>query len=79
MRKRSNRADATMNVELQRWLNESGEVEELVAFLREERVRHTVPPPRVAVTTKIDEAVAVPRVIDNEWDAECAAKIGTPP
>lgn len=54
MRKRSNRADATMNVELQRWLNESGEVEELMVFMREERARHTVPPPRVAVTTSLD-------------------------
>ena len=79
MKKRSNRADATMNVELQRWLNESGEVEELMAFMREERARHPVPPPRVAVTTKIDEAVAVPRVIDDEWGAECATKIGIPP
>ena len=68
-----------MNVELQRWLNESGEVEELMAFMREERARHPVPPPRVAVTTKIDEAVAVPRVIDNEWGAERATKIGIPP
>ena len=79
MRKRSNRADTTMKVELQRWLNESGESEELMAFMREERARHPVPPPRVAVTTKIDEAVAVPRVIDNEWGAECATKIGIPP
>ena len=54
MKKRSNRADATMNVELQRWLNESGEVEELMAFMREERARHPVPPPRVAVTTSLD-------------------------
>ena len=54
MKKRSNRADATMNVELQRWLNESGEVEELMAFMREERARHPVPAPRVAVTTRID-------------------------
>ena len=54
MKKRSNRADATMNVELQRWLNESGEVEELMAFMREERARHPVPAPRVAVTTSLD-------------------------
>lgn len=50
-----------------------------MAFMREERARHPVPPPRVAVTTKTDEAVAVPRVIDNEWGAECATKIGIPP
>ena len=54
MRKRSNRADATMKVELQRWLNESGEVEELMAFMREERERHPVPARRVAVTTSLD-------------------------
>ena len=54
MRKRSNRADAKMKADLQRWLIESGEAEELVAFLREERARHPVPPPRVAVTTSLD-------------------------
>lgn len=54
MRKRSNRADAKMNADLQRWLIESGEAEELVAFLREERARHPVLPPRVAVTTSLD-------------------------
>ena len=54
MRKRSNRADAKMNADLQRWLIESGEAEELVAFLREERARHPVPPPRVSVTTSLD-------------------------
>ena len=51
---RSNRADAKMKADLQRWLIESGEAEELVAFLREERARHPVPPPRVAVTTSLD-------------------------
>ena len=54
MKKRSNRADVKMKADLQRWLIESGEAEELVAFLREERVRHPVPPPRVAVTTSLD-------------------------
>ena len=54
MRKRSNRADAKMNADLQRWLIESGEAEELVAFLREERAPHPAPPPRVAVTTSLD-------------------------
>ena len=54
MRKRSNRADVKMKADLQRWLIESGEAEELVAFLREERARHPVPPPRVAVTTSLD-------------------------
>ena len=54
MRKRNNRAAAKMKAELQRWLNESGEVEELMAFMREERARHPVPPPRVAVTTSLD-------------------------
>ena len=54
MRKRSNRADAKMNADLQRWLIESGEAEELVAFLREEQARHPAPPPRVAVTTSLD-------------------------
>ena len=54
MRKRSNRADAKMNADLQRWLIESGEAEELVAFLREERAPHPVRPPRVAVTTNLD-------------------------
>ena len=54
MRKHSNRADAKMKADLQRWLIESGEAEELVAFLREERARHPVPPPRVAVTTSLD-------------------------
>ena len=43
MRKRSNRADAKMNADLQRWLIESGEAEELVTFLREERAPHPVP------------------------------------
>ena len=54
MRKRSNRADAKMKADLQRWLIESGEAEELVAFLCEERARHPAPPPRVAVTTSLD-------------------------
>ena len=54
MRKRSNRADAKMNADLQRWLIESGEAEELVAFLRDERARHPAPPPRVSVTTSLD-------------------------
>ena len=54
MRKRSNRADAKMKADIQRWLIESGEAEGLVAFLREERARHPVPPPRVAVTTSLD-------------------------
>ena len=54
MRKRSNRADVKMKADLQRWLIESGEAEELVAFLREERARHPVLPPRVAVTTSLD-------------------------
>ena len=57
MRKRSNRADAKMNADLQRWLIESGEAEELVAFLREERARHPVPPPRVTVTTSLDVVI----------------------
>ena len=43
-----------MNADLQRWLIESGEAEELVAFLREERAPHPAPPPRVAVTTSLD-------------------------
>ena len=43
-----------MNADLQRWLIESGEAEELVAFLREERAHHPAPPPRVAVTTSLD-------------------------
>jgi len=43
-----------MKADLQRWLIESGEAEELVAFLREERARHPVPPPRAAVTTSLD-------------------------
>ena len=54
MRKRSNRADVKMKADLQRWLIESGEAEELVAFLGEERARHPVLPPRVAVTTSLD-------------------------
>ena len=54
MKKRSKRADVKMKADLQRWLIESGEAEELVAFLREERARHPVPPPRVAVTTSLD-------------------------
>jgi len=54
MRKRSNRADAKMKADIQRWLIESGEAEGLVAFLREERARHPVPAPRVAVTTSLD-------------------------
>lgn len=54
MRKRSNRADAKMKADLQRWLIESGEAEELVAFLRDERARHPMPPSRVAVTTSLD-------------------------
>ena len=54
MRKSRNRAAAKMKADLQRWLIESGEAEELVAFLREERARHPVPPPRVAVTTSLD-------------------------
>ena len=54
MRKRSNRADAKMKVDLQRWLIDSGEAEELVAFLRDERARHPVPPPREAVTTSLE-------------------------
>ena len=54
MRKRSNRANAKTNGDLQRWLIESGEAEELVAFLREERVPHPAPPPRMAVTTSLD-------------------------
>ena len=57
MRKRSNRADVKMKADLQRWLIESGEAEELVAFLREERVRHPVPPLRVAVTTSLDAGI----------------------
>lgn len=43
-----------MKADLQRWLIESGEAEELVAFLREERAHHPAPPPRVAVTTSLD-------------------------
>ena len=54
MRKRSNRVDVKMKADLQCWLIESGEAEELVAFLREERARHPVLPPRVAVTTSLD-------------------------
>lgn len=57
MRKHSNRADAKMKADLQRWLIESGEAEELVAFLREERARHPVPPPRVTVTTSLDVVI----------------------
>ena len=51
MRKRSNRADVKMKADLQRWLIESGEAEEHVAFLGEEPAPHPVRPPRVAVTT----------------------------
>ena len=54
MRKRSNRADAKMKADFQRWLIESGEAEALVAFLREERARHPALPPRVAVTTSLN-------------------------
>jgi len=54
MRKRSNRADAKVNADLQRWLIESGEAEELVAFLCDERARHPESPPRMAVTTSLD-------------------------
>ena len=54
MRKSRNRAAAKMKADLQRWLIESGEAGELVAFLREERACHPVPPPRVAVTTSLD-------------------------
>ena len=79
MRKRSNRADVKMKADLQRWLIESGEAEELVAFLGEERARHPVLPPRVAVTTSLDEAVAGPWVADDGWGAGCATKRGTPP
>lgn len=43
-----------MNADLQRWLIESGEAEELVSFLRDERAPHPVRPPRVAVTTSLD-------------------------
>lgn len=43
-----------MNADLQRWLIESGEAEELVAFLREEQAPDPVPSPRVAVTTSLD-------------------------
>lgn len=43
-----------MNADLQRWLIESGEAEELVAFLREERAPHPAPLPRVAVTTSLN-------------------------
>ena len=119
MRKRSNRADAKMKADLRRWLIESGEAEELVAFLREERVPHPAPPPRMAVTTslnvdifdammaraasegitsrsgalraavcewvsdvecqsehtRIDEAVARPRVTSDEWGAGCSTRI----
>ena len=54
MRKRINRADAKMNADLQRWLIESGEAEELVTFLREERAPHPTPPSRVAVTASLN-------------------------
>lgn len=54
MSKSRNRADAKMKADIQRWLIESGEAEGLVAFLREERARHPVPAPRVAVTTSLD-------------------------
>jgi len=43
-----------MNADRQRWLIESGEAEELVDFLREERASHPAPPPRVIVTTSLD-------------------------
>ena len=43
-----------MKADLQRWLIESGEAEELVAFLREERAPHPAPPPRVAVTMSLN-------------------------
>ena len=43
-----------MNADLQRWLIESGEAEELVAFLCDERARHPESPPRMAVTTSLD-------------------------
>ena len=43
MRKGCNRSGVTMKADLQRWLIESGEAEELAAFLCEERVRHPAP------------------------------------
>ena len=43
-----------MKADFQRWLIESGEAEELVAFLRDERARHPESPPRVAVTMNLD-------------------------
>ena len=43
-----------MNADLQRWLVESGEAEELAAFLRDDRARHPTPPPRVTVTTSLN-------------------------
>ena len=43
-----------MKADLQRWLIESGEAEELVAFLREERAPHPAPPSRVAVTASLN-------------------------
>ena len=49
-----------MKADLQRWLIESGEAEELVAFLREERAPHPVRPPRVAVTTSLDVDILTP-------------------
>ena len=49
-----------MKADLQRWLIESGEAEELVAFLREERAPHPAPPPRVAVTTSLNVDILTP-------------------
>ena len=43
-----------MKADLQRWLIESGEAEEFMAFLREERALHPTPPSRVAVTASLN-------------------------
>lgn len=52
-RKRSNRADVKVKANLQCWLIESGEAEELVALLCEEWARHPVSLSRVGVRRRV--------------------------
>lgn len=63
-----------MKADLQRWLIESGEAGELVAFLREERACHPVPPPRVAVTTSLDVDVFDAMMARAASGASCRAR-----